>query len=42
MADLGTRLCYEQNPKFQKQIWEVRKQGLNIMMSMRGDENLSQ
>ncbi len=24
-------------PKFQQAIWEVRKQGLNIMMSMKGD-----
>ena len=25
------------DPKFQQAIWEVRKQGLNIMMSMKGD-----
>jgi len=25
------------NPAFQKDIWEVRKSGLNIMMSMKGD-----
>src|SRR3546814_962295 len=24
-------------PNFQKQIWEVRKQGLNIMMSMKAE-----
>src|SRR3546814_4681794 len=24
-------------PNFQKQIWEVRKQGLNIMMSMKSE-----
>ena len=25
------------DPEFQKQVWEVRKAGLNIMMSMKGD-----
>ena len=25
------------DPQFQKEIWEVRKAGLNIMMSMKGD-----
>ena len=39
MADLGEpdSVVRAENPNFQKQIWEVRKQGLNIMMSMRGD-----
>ena len=40
MADLGEpdSVVRAEHPSFQKQIWEVRKQGLNIMMSMRGDE----
>ena len=40
MADLGhpDSVVRAEDPKFQKAIWEVRKQGLNIMMSMRGDE----
>ncbi len=25
------------DPKFQKEVWDVRKSGLNIMMSMKGD-----
>ena len=25
------------DPEFQKQVWDVRKSGLNIMMSMKGD-----
>ena len=39
MADLGEpdSVVRAEDPNFQKQIWEVRKQGLNIMMSMRGD-----
>ena len=39
MADLGhPRSVVEAvDPAFQKQIWEVRKDGLNIMMSMKGD-----
>lgn len=40
MADLGhpNGVVRAEDPTFQKAIWEVRKQGLNIMMSMRGDE----
>lgn len=30
-------LVEAREPAFQKAIWEVRKQGLNIMMSMKGD-----
>jgi len=39
MADLGQpdSVVRAEDLAFQKQIWEVRKQGLNIMMSMRGD-----
>ena len=39
MADLNEpdSVVRAENLSFQKQIWEVRKQGLNIMMSMRGD-----
>ncbi|NCV51784.1 MAG: FAD-binding oxidoreductase, partial [Gammaproteobacteria bacterium] len=39
MADLGQpdSVVRAEDLTFQKQIWEVRKQGLNIMMSMRGD-----
>ncbi|MDG2174702.1 MAG: FAD-linked oxidase C-terminal domain-containing protein [Gammaproteobacteria bacterium] len=39
MADLGFpgALVEATNPEFQSAIWEVRKQGLNIMMSMKGD-----
>lgn len=39
MADLGQpdSVIRAEDLAFQKQIWEVRKQGLNIMMSMRGD-----
>ena len=40
MADLGhpNGVVRAEDTRFQKAIWEVRKQGLNIMMSMRGDE----
>lgn len=39
MADLGevNSVVRAEDSAFQKQIWEVRKQGLNIMMSMRDD-----
>ena len=39
MADLHqpNSVVRAEDPAFQKQIWEVRKQGLNIMMSMRSD-----
>jgi len=39
MADLGLPGSVVQivEPGLQKQIWEVRKAGLNIMMSMKGD-----
>ena len=39
LGDLGqpSSLVRAEDLVFQKQIWEVRKQGLNIMMSMRGD-----
>ncbi|MEM6491439.1 MAG: FAD-binding oxidoreductase, partial [Pseudomonadota bacterium] len=47
MAELGYRwgdpgkkdggVVEAEDPAFQKQIWEIRKQGLNIMMSMRSD-----
>ena len=39
MADLGLPGSVVEVPdeKLQKQIWEVRKAGLNIMMSMKGD-----
>lgn len=39
MSDLGhpNAVVRAEEPRFQKQVWEVRKQGLNIMMSMRGD-----
>jgi len=39
MADLGQddSVIRAEDPVFQKAIWEVRKQGLNIMMSMRSD-----
>ncbi len=39
MADLGhpNAVVRAEDASFQKAIWEVRKQGLNIMMSMRGD-----
>ena len=39
MADLGEpdSVVRAEDPNFQKQIWEVRKAGSNIMMSMRGD-----
>ena len=39
MSDLGFSggVTEALNPGFQKEIWEVRKSGLNIMMSMRGD-----
>jgi len=39
MADLHqpNSVVRAEEPAFQKQIWEVRKQGLNIMMSMRSD-----
>ena len=39
MADLGHAGAVVEavDPAFQKAIWEVRKAGLNIMMSMKGD-----
>jgi Fe-S oxidoreductase len=39
LGDLGqpNSLVRAEDLVFQKQIWEVRKQGLNIMMSMRGN-----
>ena len=39
MADLGfaDSVVDAIEPAFQKEIWEVRKAGLNIMMSMKGD-----
>ena len=39
MADLGFPggVVEATDPDFQKAIWEVRKSGLNIMMSMKGD-----
>jgi Fe-S oxidoreductase/FAD/FMN-containing dehydrogenase len=39
MADLGLpgSVVEVTDENFQKQIWEVRKAGLNIMMSMKGD-----
>jgi FAD/FMN-containing dehydrogenase/Fe-S oxidoreductase len=39
MGDLGLAgaLVEATEPEFQKAIWEVRKAGLNIMMSMKGD-----
>ena len=39
MADLGHpgAVVEALDPAFQKAIWEVRKAGLNIMMSMKGD-----
>jgi FAD/FMN-containing dehydrogenase/Fe-S oxidoreductase len=39
MADLGHPGCVVEitDEKLQKQVWEVRKAGLNIMMSMKGD-----
>lgn len=39
MADLGfaDSVVDAIDPAFQKEIWEVRKAGLNIMMSMKGD-----
>lgn len=39
MGDLGLRggVVEALEPEFQQSIWEVRKQGLNIMMSMKGD-----
>jgi FAD/FMN-containing dehydrogenase/Fe-S oxidoreductase len=39
MGDLGfpNSVVEASDPKFQTAIWEVRKQGLNIMMSMKGD-----
>ncbi len=39
MADLGhaDAVVKAIDPAFQKAIWEVRKAGLNIMMSMKGD-----
>jgi len=39
MADLGfpDSVVEAASPAFQKDIWEVRKAGLNIMMSMKGD-----
>jgi FAD/FMN-containing dehydrogenase/Fe-S oxidoreductase len=40
MGDLGLpgTVLEVVDPAFQAQIWEVRKAGLNIMMSMRGDK----
>lgn len=39
MADLGFPggVVEATDPGFQKDVWEVRKSGLNIMMSMKGD-----
>ncbi len=39
MADLGfpESVFIATDPDFQKEIWEVRKAGLNIMMSMKGE-----
>ncbi len=39
MADLGLPGCVVEaiEPGFQQAVWEVRAQGLNIMMSMKGD-----
>ncbi|MFO7481946.1 FAD-binding and (Fe-S)-binding domain-containing protein [Oceanibaculum nanhaiense] len=39
MGDLGFpgAVVEAADPKFQSEIWEIRKQGLNIMMSMKGD-----
>ncbi len=39
MADLGhgDNVVQATEPKFQQAVWEVRKAGLNIMMSMKGD-----
>ena len=39
MGDLGVpnSVVKMTDPKAQKQLWEVRKAGLNIMMSMKGD-----
>jgi len=39
MADLGFpgSVVEATEPEFQNAVWEVRKQGLNIMMSMKGD-----
>lgn len=39
MGDLGHAAAVVEavDPAFQKDIWEVRKAGLNIMMSMKGD-----
>jgi len=39
MGDLGLPNCVVEMPdeKPQKELWEVRKAGLNIMMSLRGD-----
>ncbi len=39
MADLGFPggVVEATEPSFQKAVWEVRKSGLNIMMSMKGD-----
>ena len=40
MSDLGLPNCVVKMPeaKAQKALWDVRKAGLNIMMSMKGDE----
>ncbi len=39
MGDLGFPggMLAIPDPAFQREVWEVRKQGLNIMMSMKGD-----
>jgi len=39
MGDLGfpDAVIEATDPEFQKAVWEVRKSGLNIMMSMKGD-----
>jgi len=39
MGDLGfpDAVVEATNPDFQRAVWEVRKSGLNIMMSMKGD-----
>ncbi|MEK9673316.1 MAG: FAD-linked oxidase C-terminal domain-containing protein [Rhodospirillaceae bacterium] len=39
MGDLGfpNAVVEAEDPAFQRDVWEVRKSGLNIMMSMKGD-----
>ena len=40
MASLGFKDAVVEaiDPAFQKEVWDVRKSGLNIMMSMKGDD----